>query len=122
MSAAPSMPLDWQQSDLAAGLHCYRGGRFFDAHEHWEDAWRARQGAEKRFLQALIQIAVAMHHFQQGNRVGAASLLGRALRRLEEFPSAFCGVELEQLRTGLRAWSEALEQSAAAAPPPPFIR
>ncbi len=122
MTQTPFMPLDWQQSELAAGLHCYRSGRFFDAHEHWEDAWRARQGPEKRFLQALIQIAVAMHHFQQGNRRGAASLLARALRRLEEFPAACCGIDAEQLRTSLLAWQEALEQPAAVAPLPPFIR
>ena len=116
------MPLDWEQSDLAEGLRCYRGGRFYDAHEHWEDAWRACGGPEKRFLQALIQIAVAMHHFQHGNRIGAASLLARALRRLEEFPAVFSGVEVGLLRAGLGAWNDALEKHAASIPPAPLIR
>ena len=122
MKPEKSLPLDWEQPGLAAGLDCYNSGRFFDAHEHWEDAWRSLQGTQKPFLQALIQIAVAMHHFQHGNRLGAASLLVRARRRLEEFPPAFCGVDLDQLRTSLRAWQEALEQPAASAPPPPLIR
>lgn len=111
------MALDWTQPALADGLRCYRAGEFFLAHEHWEDAWRAQQGAEKPFLQALIQIAVAMHHFQRGNCIGAASLLTRALRRLEACPPQFAGIDVEALRSSLRRWLGAL-QSAEAAPPP----
>jgi uncharacterized protein len=116
------MPLDWETGDLAEGLRCYREQRYFDAHEHWEDVWRSWQGPEKSFLQALIQIAVAMHHAQQGNRVGASSLLGRALHRLEGLPVVYAGVEVEPLRASLRAWSIALEQESASTPAPPSIR
>lgn len=112
------MGLDWETGALAEGLRCYRGQRFFDAHEHWEDAWRDWQGPEKPFLQALIQIAVAMHHFQHGNRAGAASLLARALRRLEPFPSVFAGIELQPLRASLQAWIQALASQQV--PPPLF--
>jgi len=34
-----TLPLDWKQGELAEGLHCYRNGKFFDAHEHWEAVW-----------------------------------------------------------------------------------
>lgn len=116
------MALDWEHGALADGLRSYRGGEFFEAHEHWESAWLLAAEPEKTFLQSLIQIAAAMHHFERGNRVGAASLLGRSLRRLEKFPDAFGGVEVEALRQNMRAWLKALAEKERPQPPFPPIR
>jgi predicted metal-dependent hydrolase len=120
------MAIDWQQPELAEGLRCYRSRQFFLAHEHWEDVWRACEGNERLFLQALIQVAVAMHHFSQGNRAGAASLLRRSLGRLELFPADFAGVEVGRLRESMRAWLRLLDDvpsgSDAVEMPAPTIR
>src|SRR6201987_3609031 len=40
------------------GLELFNLTHFYDAHEVWEDVWRAAPAAEKKFLQGLIQIAV----------------------------------------------------------------
>jgi predicted metal-dependent hydrolase len=56
----------------------------------------------------LIQIAAAFHHFQRKNFIGTASLLREALRRLELFPAAYGGIEVEVLRESIRGWLEAL--------------
>lgn len=103
---------DWQQGALAEGLACYRSGAFFLAHEHWEGVWLGCAEPEKTFLQALIQIAAAFHHLQRGNRVGAASLLSRALRKLEPYPDAFGGVAVQEVRASVRAWLCALAGDA----------
>lgn len=103
------MPLDWNQGALAEGLRCYRNREFFLAHEHWEGAWLRADEPEKTFLQALIQVAAAFHHLERGNREGAASLLGRALRRLDTYPAEFAGVAVADLRASLREWLRALE-------------
>lgn len=117
---------DWEHGGLAEGLRCYRGCEYFLAHEHWEDVWRACEGPERLFLQALIQVAVAMHHFSRGNRAGAASLLRRSLSKLEKFPVAFGGIEVEPLRESMRAWLHALgdapDGSADLKIPAPIIR
>jgi len=105
------MALDWEHGPLAEGLQCYRSQQFFLAHEHWEDVWRVSEVPEKTFLQALIQIAAAFHHLHRQNSVGAASLLGAALRRLEAFPAAYGGVAVEALRQSVRAWIDALGQN-----------
>jgi predicted metal-dependent hydrolase len=106
---------DWSSGALAAGLACYQDQQFFRAHEHWESVWIGSSGQEKLFLQALIQIAVAMHHRLSGNRAGAVALLGRALQRLENCPPAFCGIAVAPLRTEAAAWRSALESGAACA-------
>ena len=113
------MSLDWKSDALAAGLACYRSAEFFEAHEHWELVWLRLDEPEKSFLQALIQTTAAFHHFRAGNHAGAASLLKRALRRLERCPESFGGIAVTPLCTQIRDWLQAL-QSASPSTPPAF--
>ena len=101
--------VDWSGGALAEGLRCYRAEEFFMAHEHWEGVWLASEEPEKTFLQALIQTAAAFHHLQRGNRVGAASLLRAALRRLGPYADLFGGVRVGSLREEMGAWVRVLE-------------
>jgi len=103
------MSLDWTQGDLREGLRSFRSGFFFEAHEHWESVWIAAEEPEKTFLQGLIQVAALFHHLRRGNRVGAASLLRSALRRLDLYPEVFSGLMVAPLRTAIRLWLEALD-------------
>jgi predicted metal-dependent hydrolase len=103
------MPLDWEHGALAEGLRCYRNREFFETHEHWEAEWLRAAEPEKAFLQALIQIAAAFHHFERKNRVGAASLLRASLRKLELYPAVFGGLDVETIRHSVRAWLTALD-------------
>jgi uncharacterized protein len=103
-----TMILDWSEGALAEGLRCYREGEFFMAHEHWEGVWLACKEPEKTFLQALIQIAAAFHHWQRGNADGTASLLRSALRKLSRYPDAFESIGVESLRQSLLKWLDAL--------------
>lgn len=102
------MPLDWTTGPLAQGLHCYQKQDFFDAHEHWEGVWLKCDEPLKTFLQALIQVAAAFHHLEQGNVPGTASLLKRALRRLDGFPAEYEGVAVGMVRESIQAWLDAL--------------
>jgi uncharacterized protein len=116
------MPLDWNSGALALGLACYRNQEFFEAHEHWEDAWNQLADPEKNFLQGLIQVTVSMHHYHNANHAGALSLLQRALRRFERCPECFGGVDVARLAADVRMWLDALESRAATMPPIPEIR
>jgi uncharacterized protein len=58
--------------DYLAGIDLYNAGEFHAAHDAWESRWMDEVGpAEKLFLQAMIQSAVAFHHLEIG-RPGAA--------------------------------------------------
>ena len=115
------MAFDWTSGALAEGLRCYCSEQFFDAHEHWEAVWLNCDEPEKTFLQSLIQISAAFHHLRRGNTLGAISLLTRALRRLETFPAAFAGVQVQSLRESLRAWLPALAAESGSSLPYPRI-
>jgi hypothetical protein len=71
--------------------------------------WLASAEPEKSFVQALIQVTAAFHHFQRNEIAGALSLLRKALKRLNAYPEEFGGVAVGALRTGLGAWISALE-------------
>jgi len=105
------MSLDWSSGALAVGLECYRTGKYFEAHEHWESVWLKCEEPEKTFLQALIQMTAAFHHLDRKNLRGAASLLRGALRKLDAFPASYGGIEVEAVRESIRAWLMALDEA-----------
>ena len=84
---------------------------FYLAHEHWEGVWLKCDEPEKTFLQGLIQITAAFHHWQRGNRKGTASLLRAALRRLDGFAASFGGIAVEPLRKEVKVWLQELEEN-----------
>lgn len=105
--------LDWTRGELAEGLRCYHAEEFFAAHEHWELVWLTLPEPEKSFLQGLIQVAAAFHHFQRGNLEGTSSLLLAALRRLKPRSPSFAGVSVMPLCNEIREWLKTLEASGA---------
>src|SRR5579864_180719 len=76
------------------GIVLFNSAEFFEAHEVLEDVWRAAPERERKFLQGLIQVAVALHHHSRGNLVGCRSLLDRARRNLGTYPAEYGGVDL----------------------------
>jgi uncharacterized protein len=91
------------------GLALFNSTHFFEAHEVLEDVWRGAPEAERKFLQGLIQVAVALHHYSKGNQVGCRSLLERARRNLAAYPAGHRGVDLDSLRHQVDCWSAALD-------------
>ncbi|MGI3783802.1 MAG: DUF309 domain-containing protein [Janthinobacterium lividum] len=54
----------------------------FHAHEVLEASWKAAPDQERELWQGLAQLAVGLTHVLRGNPTGAATLLGRARRRI----------------------------------------
>jgi predicted metal-dependent hydrolase len=86
-----------------AGLEHIRSGRFFEAHEELELAWRAAAAGERDFYQGLVHVAVAWYQAGRGNTVGARRQLEKGLRRLEGYEPAHRGVDVAGVRRQLRA-------------------
>jgi uncharacterized protein len=101
-----------QEEGYRRGIRLFNERQFFDAHEVWEDVWRDSKAPEKKFLQGLIQVAVAFHHHSTGNFVGARSLLERARKNLLEYPGDFGEIELSALLHSISAWREAIGSGA----------
>ena len=74
---------------------------FFEVHEVLEPQWMQEQGEIKKFLQGLIQIAVAFYHLGRGNLAGARSLLHEGLMKIAPHAPACLGIELRDFIAGL---------------------
>ena len=74
---------------------------FFEVHEVLEPQWMQERGEVKKFLQGLIQIAVAFYHLGRGNLAGARSLLHEGLIKISPHAPAWLGVELQDFIAGL---------------------
>ena len=68
--------------DRAAALANH--GLYFEVHELLEPVWFRAAEPERTALQGLIQVAVAFHHLENGNREGARSLLALGVAKLAE--------------------------------------
>ncbi len=69
---------------------------YFEAHEVWEDLWMNTPGPERRFIQGLIQAAVALYHFGNGNVRGAVKLYHSARNYMEPFGSPYLGLDTKE--------------------------
>ena len=106
------------QTSLAQGHTHFVAGRFFQAHEAWEDGWRTTQGTEKQLLQVLVLWATAFHHRGKDNRAGALTVMARALERLAEPPIAKAPFDTEALRDALVESWERLSAEGEPVPAP----
>lgn len=78
------------------GIRLFEAGDYFIAHEVWEDLWQETAGPKREFFQGLIQVAVGLCHFFNGNGHGARALYGRALGHLQPFRPRHLGLDLER--------------------------
>ena len=108
-------------SDISHGVELFNRAEFFDAHEVLEDVWRAAPEPEKKFLQGIIQVAVALYHHGNGNAVGARSVLRRGFRNLSRYPEGFAGVQLAALLHSLADWQRAMDEGSAVPPLPKIV-
>ena len=93
---------------LQKGRELFNSGRFFEAHEVWEDLWRETVGLERSWIQALVQVAAALHHASRNNHTGALSLLEKAAIRLTYCPGDFQGLAIANFRQAIAGWIEEL--------------
>lgn len=77
------------------GILCFNQRDFFEAHEVWEDLWLNDAGPEKRFVQGLIQAAVALYHFGNGNLRGATKLYRSSRDYMEKYGTFYLGLDIK---------------------------
>jgi uncharacterized protein len=105
---AETRPLPSTPAALRRGAALFDQGRFWEAHEAWEEAWLEEDGDVRQFLQGLIQVAAGYHKATvQLQPNGCVKLLGSGLEKLEPLPPSFLGVDLgaflERVRVTLDA-------------------
>jgi len=97
---------------LEDGIVLFDRGQFFEAHEVWEDAWRAARDEDKVFLHGLIQVAAGFHKLQCGQPSGTASLLSKGVAKLATVPAGAFLPELPSFRASVETWKKTAARMA----------
>ncbi len=85
------------------GIAYFNDCEYFESHEVWEDLWQEHQGEDRRFYQGLIQVAVALHHFGNGNIRGARKLNLGCRKYLDPYRPKHLGLDLDRFLAQLDA-------------------
>ena len=92
------------------GIASFNDCDYYESHELWEELWTDYRGPSRKFYQGLIQAAVALYHFGNGNIRGARKLHASARGYLEPYKPHHLGLDLE---TFLTAFDRCLAEVAA---------
>jgi predicted metal-dependent hydrolase len=85
------------------GLRLIAAGRYFEAHEELELAWKQERGRIRELYQGILEAAVTYLHITRRNYPGALKVYGRSMRWLKGWPEQCRGVEIGRLRRDLDA-------------------
>jgi predicted metal-dependent hydrolase len=77
------------------GIAYFNDCEFFEAHEVWEELWAEYRGDSRKFYQGLIQTAVALHHFGNGNIRGARKVYRSSAKYLDDFRPHHVGLDVD---------------------------
>ena len=94
------------------GLRLFNDEEFFECHDVLEELWSETVGAERKFLQGLIQASIALFHFGNENFGGAKKLYLSAIKNLDPHGDEFMGIKLgEFLQDFQRCFQELLDNT-----------
>ncbi len=100
------------------GVEAIRAGRYFEAHEELEDAWREAPSEERDFFQGLVHVAVAWYQAGRGRPVATASQLEKAARRLGPFAPEHRGVDVDSVLSQVEAARTRVAEGSLELDPP----
>ena len=80
------------------GIELFNSGKFWHAHEAWEEVWRRHHEDERLFLQGIIQLAAAYHLLvTAGSFKGMLGNFEKARLKLVVFEPMYLGVNVTPL-------------------------
>lgn len=85
-------------SKAIAGMALFNEGKFFEAHEELETAWRAEAGAIRNLYRGILQIAVTYLHITRANYDGAVKVYGRSQKWLQGWRAVCRGIRVGQFQ------------------------
>lgn len=112
VNSIPMTDEDWEE--FTRGVSLFNEGKFWHAHEAWEEVWRRRTEDERLFFQGLIQLAAAYHHLNlKKSYRGFVNNLQKSSEILKVFRPEYMGVAIEPL---MAAIEEGTKEAGALGP------
>ena len=80
------------------GIFYFNNERFWECHEAFEGAWKQCTGDEKELIQGLILVAAALVHYQKDEDTICLSVLGRALKKLDDKSGQYYQINVDRVK------------------------
>ena len=96
-------------SRFEIGMKLFNSCNWYKSHDVFEEIWHETIGPDRQVLQAILQVAVAQVHLENGNINGATILYGEALGRLKRFHLTNFGLDIEGLSNCVSRRLESLQ-------------
>src|SRR5437879_5962101 len=106
------------EATFKRGLEEIRAGRYFQAHEELEEAWRAAPPEERDFFQGLVHVAVAWYQAGRGRPVATARQLEKAARRLGPFAPVHREIDVADVLAQVEAARDRVAEGSLDLEPP----
>jgi uncharacterized protein len=104
-----------QEENHRLGTTHFNEGRFFQAHEAWETAWKQGRGTpDEEFFKGLSQLGAGYVHYRRGNPHGARTLIRRGTGRIGPYGPEHLGVEVRRVVAEAERHAEAIEAAERA--------
>ena len=84
-------------AELLQAIDDFNRGDWFDCHESLEELWVGEEGEMRDFYQGVLQVAVALHHWRDGNFGGALRLLEMGAGYLRRVRPVCQGIDVSAL-------------------------
>jgi uncharacterized protein len=85
-------PTEWLQ-----GIEEFNRREYYACHDTLEALWMDAVDPDKRFYQAVLQIAVGCYHLYNRNWQGAVVLLGEGVGKLGYYQPEYAGIDVTKL-------------------------
>jgi uncharacterized protein len=80
------------------GILLFNQGKYFEAHEELEAAWKEERGRVRELYQGILEASVTYLHITRGNYAGALKVYGRSMRWLKGWPETCRDLDVARLR------------------------
>jgi predicted metal-dependent hydrolase len=95
------------------GIAHFNARRYYEAHEVWEEIWLRSLDETKVFYQMLIQAAVGLHHYENGNTRGARGMYRNVFEKAERLPTFYMSVDVTDfIRKFKEFFSDMIERNS----------
>lgn len=91
------------------GIRQFNAQEWFECHETFEELWLSAEGELRNLYQGVIQLAIALKHWRDGNFNGAVRLLEGAAGYLADVPQPCLWIDLDSLHQNISNFKSKLE-------------
>lgn len=106
---------DAPSGQVLLAIRQFNGQQWYECHETLEPLWMQADGECRALYQGIIQLAIAQHHWRNGNFNGALALLQSATEYLTRVPATCLWIDVAALSRQAAILHRTLAERGAAA-------